>query len=444
MTPCILTVWSFGGSIRKLSSVVTKPWGRAIDVHKKPLAKRAVSLDSMRAPIVFVTLVALIIRLVAIDHGFPLIYHPDEPALVRAAFGIKFDSNPHHFDWPHLYFYLNYFIYEIVTRLRNRVELMGLKDAVSQAFPILWNQSLIFYLISRVLSAILGALTIIPIFLWTKKLVNKTAGIMSSALLALAPLHVRNSHYALVDVPMLFFLSWSLFFATFSPILAGLFLGFSASTKYNGILGASFIIIYYFITKRKLRDYFKTGLFTVIGFLIGTPYALLDYKTFIRTDGPKGALWQFTNVGKVGFGEQITQFFQALAVKLPDDLGYGTFVLFIVGTVIVAHGILKKKRADKMILLATVTFLALTFYVSGLERNPSHYYMIVYPYFFLTAGWALSMLLNKAKTTRYKALIALLALAPSLILSIVNITDLINKKSDTVYGGDVQENVKMF
>lgn len=390
-----------------------------------------------------VFLIALVLRLVAIDHGFPFIYHPDEPALVRAAFGIKFDPNPHHFDWPHLYFYFNYFIYEVVTRLRNRIELMGLKDAVSQAFPILWNQSLIFYLISRVLSAVLGALTVIPIFLWTKKLVNKTAGLASSALLALAPLHVRNSHYALIDVPMLFFLSWSLFFATFSPVLAGLFLGFSASTKYNGILGAPFIIIYYFITRRKLRDYFKIALFTVIGFLIGTPYALLDYKTFIRTDGPKGALWQFTNVGKVGFGEQIVQFFQALVVKLPDDLGYGAFALFVVGAAIVAHGVLKKKYTDKMVLLAATIFLALTFYVSGLERNPSHYYMIVYPYFFLTAGWALSVVASKTKTMWYKILLVLLALVPSIILSTVNITDLKNKRSDTIYGGDVQENVKI-
>ncbi|MFH1295635.1 MAG: glycosyltransferase family 39 protein, partial [bacterium] len=269
-------------------------------------------------------ILALVLRLIGIAHGFPYIYHPDEPTVVRSALGIRFNLNPGHFDWPHFYIYLNYFVYMIFAKLRTLLP-------ISQFWAIIYNDELVFYLISRIFSALLGAFTIIPIYLWVKRVASKNAAVWSSAFLAVMPLHVRNSHYALIDVPMLFLLSWSLFCATFSPILSGLFLGLSASTKYNGILGAPFIIIFYLITRRKFADFAKTGIFTVLGFILGTPYALLDFKTFSRTDGPQGAFWQFTNVGKVDFTTQISQFVTTLAEKLPVNLGYGAALIFAVG-----------------------------------------------------------------------------------------------------------------
>jgi len=92
-----------------------------------------------------ILLFALIIRLVGIDHGFPYIYHPDEPAVVRSALGIRFDPNPHHFDWPHLYFYINYFIYMVFAKLRDLVTNAGLNPQVSQLVPLFYNDNLVFY-----------------------------------------------------------------------------------------------------------------------------------------------------------------------------------------------------------------------------------------------------------------------------------------------------------
>jgi len=401
------------------------------------------------APIFLIAITALVIRLVGIDHGFPFIYHSDEPAVVRSALGIRFDSNPHHFDWPHLYFYLNYFVYMTFAKMRDIITSLGLRSLVAQTSPIIYNDNLIFYLISRILSATLGALTVIPIYLWVKKLISKNSGLLSSMFLAVAPFHVRYSHYALIDVPMLFFLAWSLFFSTFSPILSGLFLGFSASTKYNGVLGGLFIVLYYLLHRSKpltqrVGDVIKLGTFSIVGLFIGTPYALFDYKTFIRTDGPQGALWQFTNVGKVTFVKQIEQFFSVMSATLPNDLGYGAMLLLGIGLVIMTKNALKKGVTNKVVGLVTLVFLALTFYVSGLEKNRSHYYMIIYPYFFLVVGWTLSLVVDRFKKTLYKVVLISFLLLPSLVLSISNIVDLENKRSNKIYGGDIKENVKMF
>jgi len=406
ITPCISTAWSIGGSIKKPYSLLC------------------------------LTLVALAIRLVAIDHGFPYIYHPDEPTIIRSALGLRFNPNPGHFDWPHLFIYLNFFLYMIFAKARDVLTCLGLSQALSRVVPIVWNDNLVFYLITRGLCAVLGGLSVIPLYLWGKSLFNKASGLLAGAFLALAPFHVRQSHYALIDIPMLFFLLWSLYFSTGNPILCGLFLGLSASTKYNGILGLLFIVIYYTATKRRFADFIKTGIFTLVGFLLGTPFALLDFKTFIRTDGPKGALWQFTNVGHVGLAEQLGQFFTALAVKLPDDLGYGAAAALLAAIAVILYRAVRKKRLERVPALAAALFLVLTFYVSGSEKARSHYYFVVYPYFFLLIGWGIYNIASRIKHPTIRILPIVLLLVPSLVGSVVNIVDLVTKTSDTVYGGD--------
>lgn len=396
------------------------------------------------SPVVLVVIIALTLRFVDLGHGFPYIYHPDEPTIIRSALGIRFDPNPHHFDWPHLYIYLNYFAYMVFAKFRDIITAVGFKTQLTQIAPLIYNDHLIFYLLSRAFSAVLGALTIIPIYLWTKKLTNKKSALFSSTLLALTPLHVRNSHYALIDVPMLFFLCWALYFSTRSAVLSGLFLGFSASTKYNGLLGGLFIGANLLLNKskkstQKIMDLIKLGVFTILGFVIGTPFAVLDFKTFTHTDGPQGALWQFTNVGKVSLTDQLGQFFDALLVKLPENLGYTAFAVFIVGSAILLYNTVKKKhmQINKGVLLATLMFYILTFYVSGLEKNRSHYYLITYPFFLLTAGWILNLLMGKIKSLPIKIIALSVVLVPSLVMSIQNIQDLKIKTSSTIYGGKI-------
>lgn len=387
---------------------------------------------------------AITLRLIGITHGFPYIYHPDEPAVVRAALALRFDPNPHHFDWPHLYIYLNYFGYMVFAKLRDLTTIVGLKSQIAQIAPLVYNDKLIFYLLSRVFSALIGAFTVVPIYLWVKKLIDRNSALGASALLAVAPFHVRTSHYALIDVPMVFFLSWSLYFSTFSPSLAGLFLGFSTSIKYNGILGGLFVALYLLLQrsasfKQRLINIVKLGFFTIVGFIVGTPFAVLDFKTFIRTDGPQGALWQFTNVGKVTFGQQIAQFVEVLAIKLPENIGCGAFVVLILGLAIIMQKVVKKKHEEpaKVVLLALAVFFGLTFYISGSLKYPSHYYLVTYPFFLAVAGWSLAYLAGKIRRSAGKLVLIFAILMPSLIGAIQNIIDLQTKTAPKIYGGDV-------
>ena len=360
--------------------------------------------------LILIIAIGILLRTIGTNYGFPFIFHPDEPSVVRSALGIRFSPNPGHFDWPHLQIYLNYFLFMAFGKFRDLLLYLGLKSY----FLGFWDDKTIFYLLSRLFSALMGALTIIPIYLSSAKFCGKKVGLISAALFSIIPFHVMHSHYALIDVPMVFWVSWALYFSSSiiyssnirNYILGGLFVGLAASTKYNGgltlLMIASAHLLRVFKDKNKndsneklfnivgLRNLLLAGISGFMGFVLGTPFSIFDFKTFIRTDGPKGALWQFTNVGKVELIPHVSQFFNILFVKLTDDLGYTIMALFIIGVI---YYLIRRRSVENLFLIINSIFLI--WYISGFEKTRSHYLMIVYPFIVILAGFTAKVLSEK-------------------------------------------------
>lgn len=357
----------------------------------------------------FILGLALVLRFIGIRHGFPFIFHPDTPTIVRSALAVRFFPNPKHFDWPHLYIYLNYFIYMGFAVFRKVLEFGGLQSFVSSFLPMIWTEPFVFYFITRILTALFGAFTVIPVYLAGKELFNKKIGLIAALAIAIFPFHVWHSHYGLTDVPMTFFVAWALYFGVRLInsdeirlyLLAGFFVGLAASTKYNGGLSALVVVLVYFGKylfskdfKRAFENIWKpvsSAVAALFGFLLGTPFALLDWKTFSRTDGPKGAFWQFTNVGSVSFTEQVNQFLSAMTSKFIEDWSsvfvfLFLFGLFYAGYLIVSRKIKSKEKILGLIVIFIPAFIFL-FYISGFSKNRSHYYMVAYPFIVLGIGW---------------------------------------------------------
>lgn len=366
--------------------------------------------------LLFVVFLGLILRLIGIRHGFPFIFHPDEPTIIRSALGIRFDPNPKHFDWPHLYIYVNYFLYMFFAKLRSFIAFVGLRDKSALWMPLIWNEGLIYYYLTRCLSAILGALTAIPVYLAGKKLFGKKAGILGAFAIAIMPYHVWHSHYALGDVPMSFLISWALYFSTLiikndrikNYIFSGLFIGLAASVKYNGGLIAPMVPLAHFFKvfwkrgtskkkKKKVRlldvkgilNLFSSGLAAFLGFLAGTPYALLDFKTFSGREYGRGAFWQFENVGSVSFYQHFMDFFTEGFCRLLMDTGYVVIPVFFGGLIYLIYILLKKKMGKRDYYLGFFYLITifLIWYLSGFKNDRSHYYFIVYPYLAIIFGY---------------------------------------------------------
>jgi len=365
---------------------------------------------------------ALALRLAGISHGFPFIFHPDESTIVQSALGVRFDPNPGHFDWPHFFVYANYFVYKAFAWVRELAIEYNVQNFMIRIFPIMRDDTIVFYYITRVFAAILGGLTVIPVYKIGKVLFGEKVGLLSALAFAVIPFHVWHSHYSLPDAPMLFFFAWGIYFAArilttgypIDYIMSGLFIGIAASTKYNGGLGALTVPLAAFLrwvlVKMHLSEtrsdfpYFRTvlnlflsGVFAVLGFVLGTPYSVLDYKTFSRTDSPLGAFWQFTNVGSVNFAEHVNKFFTDISFKIADDLGYTILAALFLTSGIVLIRFLKGtfSRFDVSLMFLIVPAFLLIYYISGFEKSRSQYYFIVYPFLSVIFGYFCVWAMNK-------------------------------------------------
>jgi len=356
--------------------------------------------------LILITLLALFLRLFGIWHGWPFIYNVDEPALVRSAVGIRFAPNPGHFDWPHFHFYLSFFVLAMCYFVRGFLQVVGARGMLEPLIPFFWTDPAVYYLIVRVFNATLGALTVIPIYLSGKELRSRRVGLLAALALALLPFHVKNSHLATVDVPMVFWLTWSVYFSTkvfrrgawLDYLLAGVFAGLATSTKYNGVLILVVLLLAHlgrFLRKfewrtalleasgRELLKPVASGFLVLVFFFLGTPYALMDFKTFWSFEYPKGALWQFQNVGSVGslqrFLEKAREFFLG---TFPGDFSLPFYLIFIWSLL---QFLFFSPRSYEQVL----TLIFPVFYIFVVMRGykySSHYFLPVYPFIALVVG----------------------------------------------------------
>lgn len=421
-------------------------------VVKNKLYKRGSGFIKESWPLFLIIFVGIVLRLYGLNHGFPFIFHPDEPAVVRSATGIRFDPNPAHFDWPHLHFYLNFFLYWLFIKFRGFLQIIGLQEPIVKIFPLLWRDPLVFYWLSRLFDAFLGAFTALPLYLAGKELFNKKTGLLAALAISVMPFHVHVSHFALIDVPTAFWISWAIYFSTKiyryglikNYLLAGFFIGLAASTKYNGGLAALVVFMGHLIRliesaeegiKRKTLDTLKqllnpkeikflvvSGFAAIAGFILGTPYSVLDFDTFIRSDSPVGAMWQFKNVGSVDFAVRINQFIRVLTTEYLNNFGYTLIIIFTL------FAIYSTFKMNKKVCFIYVPALFLFYYTAGFDKLRAHYFLTVYPFVALAVGVAIEKVIrNKSKV--FKVFVLLAVFLPPLMLSAQR--SVLLKKEDT-------------
>ncbi|PJE51750.1 hypothetical protein COV27_01645 [candidate division WWE3 bacterium CG10_big_fil_rev_8_21_14_0_10_39_14] len=350
-----------------------------------------------------IVLLGIILRFCGLNWGYPFIFQPDEDTLVRGAIGIRFDPNPHHFDWPTLQTYLLFFVISIWAKFTDFLALLGLKPLVNNLFPIWFDRPFVFYLWGRIISALAGGGSLILTYLISKKIFNKKTAFLAVFLLAISLQNIEDSHFATLDSSMTFWMLLAFYFAQRIYekgilkyyILAGFVSGLAASTKYNG--GAIFlvVVVYHILLAAKEKFSVKETLFSkklgfsilfaVFGFLLGTPYAVLDFRTFIRFDSPKGALWQFSRQSGISFFKRygnlllLENTFRKYSFL---SLGVYTSLLSVWG--LASCAIFKYKKGLAGILSFTLFYL---WYVGQFPQFLSQYFNPLYPFLVIFAAF---------------------------------------------------------
>lgn len=190
------------------------------------------------AAVTLITIAALGLRLWGIRWGLPSplhlhSYHPDEWSALAAAIAIAdWDFNPHFYNYGLFHQYLVAVVVLVADFFLGRMSEPAWVTLARMHFD------------ARLVTVTFGVATVPLVFLLGRSLYGKAAGVVTAAIVAVAPLHAVQSHYATVDVPLAFWVALSLLFAAQILrsrelkwyILAGVAAGLAAGTKYNGIM----------------------------------------------------------------------------------------------------------------------------------------------------------------------------------------------------------------
>jgi len=233
---------------------------------------------------------AAALRVWGIGFGLPhTLTRPDEDATVSIAIGFVTRSfNPHFFDWPSLFMYavaVAFAGYFAVGRV------VGWFADSSAFLAAMSDQPAPLFRIARGVSAAAGVGTVATVHAIGVELFDRTTALVAAFFVACAALHVRDSHFGVTDIAATWLVTMSfLYTVRFArrerrrdALFAAVWAGLAASTKYNAgliVLPLAAAVL----TGRAGRRYQLLALcvgVTVVAFVCGTPYAILDRPAFV-------------------------------------------------------------------------------------------------------------------------------------------------------------------
>ena len=235
--------------------------------------------------LVVVLAVAAVLRFIHLGHGIPFQIGVDEPQIMsRVVRMMKTGTlRPDFFDYPGLIFLLHVplacvrFLYGAITREFSSLEMVSQDD---------------FFLWGRALTATLGVATVFVVHQVGMRWGARHA-LLAAGLMAVMPMHVRESHYVLTDVPVTFFTALTLLAALVAHerttigafAVAGACAGLAMGAKYTAGIAVMMPVIAAWMTLNAKPSRFACVAAAIVAwiaaFLVVAPYTLLDLPGFL-------------------------------------------------------------------------------------------------------------------------------------------------------------------
>lgn len=349
-----------------------------------------------RAALIAILIVAGVARFWAIDFCLPApICRPDEEAvasLVPQFFARDF--NPRFFDWPTLFMYAvaaGTVVYFKIGLWLDwfRGEYHFLQTISNFQAPV--------FLIARLLSATAGVVSVWLVYRLAARLFTDRIALIAAAFLALAFLHVRDSHFGVTDITAsCFALASVLYLIRFDRsgiardwVVCAIWAGLATSTKYGAALvtiPALFVIVWPRESDRsgwtdRLRR--SVGFVLVMGsaFALTSPYCVIAFDQFIGALG--GVSTHLANPHGVMIG-------RGWLVHLTSSLRYGLGLPLLVAGMAGCLLLIRRSPRDAVIVLL---FPIVYYFVVGSGYTAfARYAVPIVPFLCLTAALAVSAL----------------------------------------------------
>ena len=390
-----------------------------------------------------VVLFSFLLRYLHTKIGLPYLYNWDEPQTASTALKIMKtgDFNPHFFNYGSMMIYSNF-----VVDVLHYLSLMGHPSTAESYLTNMneikinadtgWNWTIShpsFYHWNRVLTALLGAGTVLVTYLIGKHVFNKWIGLVAAIFLAVLPFHISQSAWITTDAPVAFFILtvvlFSLLFIKYKKlpyfILSLVFVGISIATKYNAALSILMpvlaLTIVYFQSKESVKTYMWVLIpfIPIIVFFIIMPYAILDLTTFLEHVGFEVRHYKIMGHGSStiapgweNFSFQMHQFYRNL----------GSINIIFIGLGIV--GVFFRPLLIFVLVLPAIYIL----YMTGMRVNFHRNFVQVYPFISILFAsgifvmYSLIFMLQKkflTKTVRLPIIITALTIMGLLVPQII-------------------------
>lgn len=256
--------------------------------------------NSDRLLLAIILFVALILRMWGVAYDLPYVYHADEPRYIGISQHIfkTGDLNPHFFNYPSLFFYINALAYVPYYILGS---LIGLFDSRTDILPpisltmgVTRTPMPTTVLLGRAVTVFLSVATVWLVYVMGRRFSSRMlVGALASLMVAISPANVAHGRLITPDtlvtcvVTIALLASWMVYEngGPLQSVVAGACVGLAASCKYNGALIILPLMVAHIFrygkTILKQRGFYLAMLFAGVGFLVTTPYALLDPSEFM-------------------------------------------------------------------------------------------------------------------------------------------------------------------
>ena len=201
------------------------------------------------------------------------------------------DLNPRHFDWPASPFYYLTFAFYGIQFVAGY--LLGVyPDGQTFAVGALVRPEE-YYIVPRLLSAVFGVATAWALWRGLRAWLGTVPAALAAFFVLITPGHIALSRFGTSDVAMLFFLTLAMLLSLEVVrdrraerrdfVKGGLWIGLATAMKYPGVLSSLSLAGAHASTRpaSRFRWLLLAAACSVATFFVVTPFALLDYRTFI-------------------------------------------------------------------------------------------------------------------------------------------------------------------
>lgn len=295
----------------------------------------------------------------SIDFGLPFLFRPDEDVLVGRSVRMAADGSldPLFQNWPPLVFYIVASAEAVVAAFGGGT-LQGAVGADPSAA----------YLTGRVVSALATVAMVGFTYLAGRQAYGRSAGVIAALIVAVAPLAVRQAHFATTDAVQAALVAAALCAGLRATgrrgfVVAGALCGLAAAAKYSGGVALVAVLVLALRGEDGRRNAIQAVAGAAVAFAVPGSVMILHPRDYLG-----GLAFLGGNAFAVARPVPIGLIYHP-TISLPFGIGLGAYALALAGIAVAAW---RRDRADTALLVYVAVFLAL----NALSREVFFRYML--------------------------------------------------------------------